>query len=166
MQVYTGKPDDGQPEKNQAKRVVLDMTSGLQGHIITCNSFFTSYALGEELLKKNLTMIGPVRKNKAELPIAFPSYNERAQYSSEFAYTDTHTVVSYKSERKNVFFTSTHHRDATVSIGDEHKPNIISDYNRNKDGVYNLEKVFYHFSVPMHYFHISLFSKGQMMHIK
>lgn len=63
MQVYTGEPEDGQPEKNQAKRVVLDMMSGLQGHTITCNSFSTSpYALGQELLKQNLTMIGPVKR--------------------------------------------------------------------------------------------------------
>ncbi|XP_057192981.1 piggyBac transposable element-derived protein 4-like isoform X1 [Triplophysa rosa] len=141
MQVYTGKPDDGQPVNNQAKRVVLDMTSGLQGHTITCNRFFTSYALGQELLKKNLTMIGPVRKNNTELPLAFLSYNKRAQYSSEFAFTDTHTVLSYFSERKNVLFMSTHHKDATVSIRDDHMPKIISDYNRTKDSVSNLDKV-------------------------
>ncbi|GLD62741.1 piggyBac transposable element-derived protein 4-like protein [Lates japonicus] len=35
MQVYTGKPADGVPEKNQGKRVVLKMTAGLKGHNIT-----------------------------------------------------------------------------------------------------------------------------------
>lgn len=53
MQVYTGKPADGVPEKNQGKRVVLEMTAGLKGHNITCDNFFTSYALGQELLQKN-----------------------------------------------------------------------------------------------------------------
>lgn len=40
MQVYTGKPLDGKPEKNQGMCVVLDMTAGLQGHTITCDNFF------------------------------------------------------------------------------------------------------------------------------
>lgn len=40
MQVYTGKPQGGQPEKNQGMRVVLDLTTGLQGHTITCDIFF------------------------------------------------------------------------------------------------------------------------------
>jgi len=31
LQVYTGKPDGGAPEKNQGMRVVLDMTQGLCG---------------------------------------------------------------------------------------------------------------------------------------
>ena len=36
MQVYTGKPPGGVPDKNQGMRVVLDMSEGLQGHSITC----------------------------------------------------------------------------------------------------------------------------------
>lgn len=43
MQVYTGKPADSVPEKNQGKRVILEMTAGLKGHYITCDNFFTSY---------------------------------------------------------------------------------------------------------------------------
>ena len=35
MQVYTGKPVTGRPEKNQGMRVVLDMAAGLKGHNIT-----------------------------------------------------------------------------------------------------------------------------------
>lgn len=52
MQVYTGKPAGAQPERNQGKRVVMEMTHGLQGHIVTCDNFFTSHALGTELLQK------------------------------------------------------------------------------------------------------------------
>ena len=56
MQVYTGKSPGEAPEKNQGMRVVLDMAEGLNGHNITCDNFFTSYALGEELLKREVTM--------------------------------------------------------------------------------------------------------------
>ena len=53
MQLYTGKSAVGVSERNQGKRVVLKMTAGLQGHNITCYNFFTSYAIGQELLPKN-----------------------------------------------------------------------------------------------------------------
>jgi len=32
MQVYTGKPVRGAPEKNQGTKIVLDVTYGLRGH--------------------------------------------------------------------------------------------------------------------------------------
>lgn len=35
MQVYTGKPADGVPEKNQGKHVVLETAAGLKGYNIT-----------------------------------------------------------------------------------------------------------------------------------
>lgn len=52
-------------------RVVLDMTEALSGHNITCDNFFTSHKLGQELLKRKLTMVGTVRKNKPELSLPF-----------------------------------------------------------------------------------------------
>ena len=48
-------------------RVVLDMAEGLNGHKITCDNFFTLNTLGEELVKRKVTMLGRVRKNKPEL---------------------------------------------------------------------------------------------------
>ncbi|KAL6489250.1 hypothetical protein MHYP_G00029910 [Metynnis hypsauchen] len=56
LQIYTGKSTSGIPEIQQGKHVVLDMTTGLQGHNITCDNFFTSYDLGQELLRRKLTM--------------------------------------------------------------------------------------------------------------
>ncbi|XP_055070455.2 piggyBac transposable element-derived protein 4 [Misgurnus anguillicaudatus] len=141
MQVHTGEPAYGQPEKDEASRLVLNMTSGLQGQTITCHNYFTSYTLGQKLLKKKLTMIGKVEKNKTELPLALLTYHKRAPCSSMFAFTDTHTVVSYYSERKRMLFMSTHHKDDTVSIEDDKKPSILLDYNRTKDAVNNLYKV-------------------------
>ncbi|XP_067288817.1 piggyBac transposable element-derived protein 4-like [Pseudorasbora parva] len=141
MLIYTGKAADSKPEKNQGMRVVLDMTSGLQGHNITCDNFFTSYALGEELLQRKMTMIGTVRSNKPELPPALLSLKNRARFSSMFAFTDTHTLVSYcPRKKKNVLLMSTFHRDAAISSKDHKKPEIILDYNQTKGGVDNLDK--------------------------
>ncbi|CAK6979463.1 piggyBac transposable element-derived protein 4-like, partial [Scomber scombrus] len=58
-----------------------------------------------------------------------------------FAFTDTHTLVSYcPKKRKNVLLMTTLHRDAVVSTREGKKPNAILDYNRNKGGVDNLNK--------------------------
>ncbi|KAJ8393021.1 hypothetical protein AAFF_G00069250 [Aldrovandia affinis] len=122
--------------------VVLDMTQGLRGHNITCDNFFTSYDLGQELLKKKLTMVGTVRKNKPELPSALLDTKDRAPLSSKFAFTETTTTVSYcPKKRKNVIMMSTLHKNAAVSSREDKKPDIIVDYNRNKGGVNNLDKV-------------------------
>ncbi|XP_063049276.1 piggyBac transposable element-derived protein 4-like [Engraulis encrasicolus] len=142
MQIYTGKPASGVPEKNQGKRVVLDMTKGLRGHNITCDIFFTSYDLAQELLKRKLTMVGTVRKNKPELPPALLGMKDRAPLSSKFAFSDKATLVSYHPKKnKNVVVMSTLHRDAGVSNREDKKPDIILDYNKNKGGVDNLDKV-------------------------
>ncbi|KAL0183257.1 hypothetical protein M9458_022632, partial [Cirrhinus mrigala] len=131
MQIYTGKAADGKSEKNQGMRVVLDMTAGLEGHTVTCDNFFTSYALGEELLRRKMAMIGTVRSNKPELPPALLSMKDRPRLSSKFAFTDTHTLVSYcPRKNKNVLLMSTLHRD----------DQIILDYNHTKGGVDNLDK--------------------------
>lgn len=53
LQVYTGKEAGAQPEKNQGMRVVSDLCVELRGHNVTCDNFFTSYNLGQLLLKKN-----------------------------------------------------------------------------------------------------------------
>ncbi len=154
LQIYTGKAADGKSEKNQGMRVVLDMTDGLEGHTITCDNFFTSYALGQELLRRKMTMIGTVRSNKPELPPALLSMKNRARLSSMFAFTDTHTLVSYcPRKNKNVLLMSTFHRDDKVSDKDHKKPEIILDYNHTKGGVDNLDKVLYYFVLFRHFLH-------------
>ncbi|XP_037530523.1 piggyBac transposable element-derived protein 4-like [Nematolebias whitei] len=142
LQVYTGKPPGGRPEKNQGMRVVLEMTEGLQGHNITCDNFFTSYRLGDELQKRKLTMLGTVRKNKPELPSEILKMQGRPLHSSKFAFTEKTTLVSYCPKRnKNVLVMSTMHKDASLSTREDMKPQMILDYNSTKGGVDNLDKV-------------------------
>ncbi|XP_039550046.1 piggyBac transposable element-derived protein 4-like, partial [Pimephales promelas] len=142
MQVYTGKSPGEAPEKNQGMRVVLDMAEGLNGHNITCDNFFTSYALGEELLKKKVTMLGTVRKNKPELPSELLAMKNRKVTSSMFAFTEKATVVSYCPKKgKNVLLMSTMHKDAVLSDREDRKPQMVLDYNETKGGVDNLDKV-------------------------
>ena len=67
-QVYTGKPSGRTREKNQGMRVIMDLTQEPRGQNVTCDNFFTSYMLGQALLKRNITMLGTMRRNKTELP--------------------------------------------------------------------------------------------------
>ena len=41
----------------------MDLTHELKGQSVTCDKFFTSYALGHGLLKRHLTMLGTMSLN-------------------------------------------------------------------------------------------------------
>ena len=142
LQVYTGKRHGGAPEKNQGMRVVLDLAQGLSGHNITCDNFFTSHELGQELLKRKLTMLGTVRKNRTELPPQLLKKEDRPVQSSKFAYTADTTLASYVPKKgKNVVLMSTLHRDGRICGQEHQKPEMIMDYNATKGGVDNLDKL-------------------------
>ncbi|XP_062414083.1 piggyBac transposable element-derived protein 4-like isoform X2 [Pungitius pungitius] len=143
MQGYTGKPTTGGgPERNLGMRVVLDVTEGLAGRNVTCDNYFTSYELARRLLARGITVVGTVRKNKPELPPALLATRDRAVFSSMFAFTPTTALVSYVPKKnRNVVLMSTRHAEAEVGDRPDGKPAIILDYNRNKGGVDNLDKV-------------------------
>ncbi|XP_042610306.1 uncharacterized protein LOC122143756 [Cyprinus carpio] len=113
-----------------------------KGILSLVTTFFTSYALGIELLNKKMRMIGTIRRNKPELKSALTIPRGRANFSSLFAFTETHTIVSYcPRKNKNVLLMSTVHEDAAVSEREDRKPEIILSYNRTKGGVDNLDKI-------------------------
>ncbi|XP_032364545.1 piggyBac transposable element-derived protein 4 [Etheostoma spectabile] len=145
MQLYTGKSVSGTPEKNLGSRVLLDVTEGLRGpRNVTCDNFFTSYALAQRLLaERRLTVVGTMRKNKPELPGALLATKDRAVFSSKFAFTPIAALVSYVPKRhRNVVLLSTlHSGDERVSADRQAKPDIILHYNRTKGGVDNLDKL-------------------------
>ncbi|XP_044038592.1 uncharacterized protein LOC122869536 [Siniperca chuatsi] len=99
MQIYTGKPSGAAVVVNHSKRVVLDMKEGLQGNTVTCDNFFTTYSLAEELLKRKMALVRTIRKTKPELPPQLLKTRRRAIFSSLFAFTKTHTALSYIPRR-------------------------------------------------------------------
>ncbi|XP_039618136.1 piggyBac transposable element-derived protein 4-like [Polypterus senegalus] len=137
-----GKASAAASEKKQSQRIILDMTRDLRGHNVTCDNVFVSCELGQELLKKQVTLVGTMRRNKQELPAALTLTRHRKVFSSVFAFTPTTTVVSYIPKKQtNVVLLSTFHKDAQVSDRVDKKPVMILDHNRNKGGVDNLDKV-------------------------
>ncbi|XP_070607652.1 piggyBac transposable element-derived protein 4-like, partial [Erythrolamprus reginae] len=138
-QVYTGRiPGEG-PTKNLALKVVLDLTYGLQGQKVTCDNFFTSYNLAQLLLKRKLTMLGTVRKNKPELPVGILA--KREVFSSTFYFSNETSIVSYVPKKnKQVILMSTMHHDDNISGRPDKKPEMILSYNVTKGAVDTLDQ--------------------------
>jgi hypothetical protein len=98
--------------------------------------------LSQQLLKRKITIVGTIRKNKPELPLALLTTRGREAFSSKFAFTPTTTLISYLPKRnKNVVLLSTLHKTAEISDREDRKPAIILDYNNNKGVMENLDKV-------------------------
>ena len=148
FQVYLGKIGS-ESQKDLGKNVVMDLSSCLQpGHNITVDNFFCSYSLGQQLLKKNLTLLGTIRKNRHEVPKSYAKTKDRELYSSIFAFTDTTTLVSYLAKKsKIVLLLSTMHHDNNVQEDEKRKPEMILDYNKTKVGVDVADQMMKHYSV-------------------
>lgn len=142
IQPYLGKPQGALPEKNQGLRVVLDLTVGLKGHNVTCDNFFTSYGLGQTLLRRGITMVGTIKKNKPTLPPQLLETKNVPALTSKFAFTKDTTLVSYfPKKNKCVVLQSTLHHDDKISCNDDKKPLLILDYNKPKGAVDTLDKM-------------------------
>lgn len=123
--------------KDQGKRVVIDLVDGLaEGRGVTTDNFFTSYGLSQELLRKKLSLVGTLRKNRSELPpISMPS-KEREVNSSIYAFRDDACLVSYVPKRnKAIILLSTFHNKIENANDETKKPKIILHYNQTKVGV-------------------------------
>jgi hypothetical protein len=82
LQVYYLGKKDGKPEREQGKRVVLDMVNILgPGYGVTTDNFFISLDLAEELIERHLTLCGTLRKNKTFTPPEFLPSLQRPLFS-------------------------------------------------------------------------------------
>lgn len=96
----------------------MKMTEGLQGVTVTCDNFFTSYPLLQELLKRKVALVGTMRKNKLEIPPVMLQNRGREVFSSVFGFRQKATIVSYIPRKgKNVILLSSKHREPAVTEG-------------------------------------------------
>lgn len=141
LEVYVGKQPHGPFHMdNSAANITKRMVSTLHnsGRNITMDNWFTSIPLAEDLLKKKLTIIGTVRKNKREVPPSFVTTKNRPVFSSYFGFSRNKTLVSYKANKKKiVLLLSTMHQDKSIDLttAEKKKPEIITAYNKTKGGV-------------------------------
>lgn len=62
---------------------------------ITCDNWFMSMDLLQEMKNRRITVLGTLRSNKPEIPKEFLADRTRAPGSSIFGFTSTATIVSY-----------------------------------------------------------------------
>lgn len=147
MEVYVGNQPDGQYKvSNSPTDVVKRLVQNIEGsgRNITCDNLFSSVPLAAELQKKNLTIVGTLRKNKREIPNEFISVKDREINSSLFGFANNMTLVSYFPKKsKNVILLSTMHHNNSIdaSTGEAKKPEIITMYNLTKTGVDTVDEM-------------------------
>ena len=78
---------------NQGARVVKETEHF--GMNITCDNFFTSTSLARDLLKKKLTLVGTIQKNKPELPPQFTVAKGQDITSTIFGFQNDAMIASY-----------------------------------------------------------------------
>ena len=137
---YLGKNKTGPrpAERNVGlgAKTVVELTKGFKGRNVTCDNYFTTLDLANDLHKENMTMVGTVKRNKAFLPKEFQAKKSLALYDSKFVFRKESTLVSYQSKRqKNVILLSTMHNDPETADSEMKKPEIVLKYNETKGGV-------------------------------
>ncbi|KAL2095507.1 hypothetical protein ACEWY4_010226 [Coilia grayii] len=143
--VYTGRQPGEEVQRNLGENVVQQLCSGIRqtGRNITMDNFFTSVALAEKLLEKNLTIVGTLRQNKPDIPPIMKPSKSRDIYSSEFGFNGNMTMVSYVQKKgKAVVLLSTMHDDKAVDDSSQKKkPEVIQYYNKTKGGVDTMDQM-------------------------
>ena len=144
FQPYLGKIGD-KSEKELGKRVVKDLTCYLgHGYHITCDNFFTSARLAQDLLaEQNKTLLGTIRSNRKEVPDQLRPKKDREVLSSSHRFCEHMTLCSYVPKKnKAVILLSTLHTSGEIpeENNPQKKPQMILDYNETKCGVDILDR--------------------------
>ena len=114
---------------------------------ITTDHWFTSSQLTTDLIQKQITLVGTIRKNRPELLVEFVIGKGRSIESSYFGFSDKQTLVSYVSRKnKAVVSLSTMHNDHKIDE-DTGLPDMILDYNATKAAVDRVDQLCHNYSV-------------------
>lgn len=139
VDIYLGKPTkEAQNSREIGKNVVLNLTSIYNGtgRVVTCDNFFTSVSLANELWDNGFKFVGTMRANKREIPTEFRPNKARELFSSLHGFSNNLTLVSYVPKpKRSVILLSTEHHLALCDENNYKKPEIIQFYNKTKGGV-------------------------------
>ncbi|KAH9633350.1 hypothetical protein HF086_004064 [Spodoptera exigua] len=131
---------------NERHDIVMRMAQPVLGKNmnITMDNWFSSLRTAKQLFENGTTMVGTVRKDKREVPREFRVARGNPLHSSKFGFHPPCTLLSYVAKpNKVVIMISTMHNDATIDedSGDSRKPEVITYYNRTKNGVDLVDKM-------------------------
>jgi hypothetical protein len=109
------------------------------GHNVTCDNFFTSNTLAEDLKKEKTSIVGTIRKNRRELPNTLPAIETSLiRYDSKFLVNkeNNFSLTIYKCKpNKAVCLFSSMHPTCKFSSPPKKVPETIQYYNQTKYGV-------------------------------
>jgi len=118
LEIYCGKQPDGLYDMSSMPfNIVMRLLDHVVGsnRYLTCNNWYTSYPLATELLKKQTTLVGTLRKNKKEIPVNFQPHKNKATQSSLFGFQKEIMITSYTPKKnKSVILLSFLHNDASL----------------------------------------------------
>lgn len=139
--IYCGKGSDSLGLTDEEKRfaiptqAVLRLSKPLFGsnRNITGDNWYSSIELTDQLLKKKLTYVGTMRKNKREIPKEFLPSKTRQVGSTLYGFTCNKTLISRvpKKSKAVILISSMHH----CRQDDGDLPEINAFYNNTKSGV-------------------------------
>ncbi|XP_012523203.1 uncharacterized protein LOC105829094 [Monomorium pharaonis] len=135
--MYTAEPYVGKVNKDNTESLpsyyIRTLSQPIHGTLrnITCDNWFSSVEIFDKMLQEHsITMVGTLKKNNPEIPLAFKKSG--AAQSSKYAFDATKTLVSYTpKENKIVLLLSTFHNTPTTD-NTTGKSDIITFYNLTK----------------------------------
>lgn len=147
LEIYAGQQPEGPFRlSNERSEVVMRVVRPVlhKGINITMDNWFSSLQVAKQLFQNRTTVVATIRKDKREVPREFRVARGNSRYSSKFGFHPPCTLVSYVPKpNKVVILISTMHSDAAIdaNTGDEQKPQMITYYNRTKNGVDLVDKM-------------------------
>ena len=153
---YLGKEQNA-AAVNLGAHVIKNLVEPLKGasRNVTCDCYFTSVDLFEELFyNNNLTAVGTVMSNRRHLPLPLlPKQARGCEFgSSLFVFKDNLTMVSLHPKQSTfaLLLSSLHHNSNIVESG---KPEIVEFYNKTKGGVDALDQKVRHYTTYEKMYH-------------
>lgn len=144
LEIYCGKQPSGPfCVSNSPTNIVKRLTEPIKGsnRNLTTDNWYTSLPLATYLLKKKITLLGTMHRNKPEIPSEFLPRKNREIQSSLFGFRKQATLVSYvPKQNKAIILLSTMHNlpDIDEKSG---KPEILLSYNETKGAVDTVDKM-------------------------
>ena len=115
---------------------------------LTMDNWFTSVQTAKQLLEKNITVVGTIRKNFKKIPSSFLELKNGQINSAMFCYSNSLTLLSYcpqKTKKKIVVMLSTMHEKGDEPNSTEF-PEIKKFYDSTKGGVDTLDQLCHTYS--------------------
>lgn len=127
---------------------------------VTTDNWFTSAKLADDLLHKQITLLGTVRKNRQDVPPQFRAAKGRVTGSSLFGFCQKQALVSYIPKKGKVVLLLSSMHDKKEVNETSGKPVMILDYNKTKAAVDRVDQLCHNYSVqrrtkrwPLAYFY-------------